>query len=100
MKTHSSRRQFLQAGAGAVGAAFGAKTIRLEAEPTRESRQGPASDRVRFGMIGVGMQGSGLLATSVHLPGVECAAASDLYDGRHARAREIAGATLRTTRRY
>jgi predicted dehydrogenase len=51
-------------------------------------------------MIGVGMQGSGLLATSVHLPGVECAAASDLYDGRHARAREIAGAGLRTTRRY
>lgn len=101
MKTHSSRRQFLQTGAGAVGAAFAVKTIRLEAEPTRESsRQAPASDRVRFGMIGVGMQGSGLLATSVHLPGVECAAASDLYDGRHARAREIAGAGLRTTRRY
>lgn len=101
MKTHSSRRQFLQTGAGAVGAAFAVKTIRLEAEPTRESfRQVPASDRVRFGIIGVGMQGSGLLATSVHLPGVECAAASDLYDGRHARAREIAGAGLRTTRRY
>ncbi len=101
MKTHSSRRQFLQTGAGAVGAAFAVKTIRLEAEPTRESsRQAPASDRVRFGMIGVGMQGSGLLATSVHLPGVECAAASDLYDGRHARAREISGAALRTTRRY
>jgi predicted dehydrogenase len=101
MKTHSSRREFLQAGAGAVGAAFAAKTIRLEAEPRRDSTgQAPASDRVRFGMIGVGMQGSGLLATSVRLPGVECAAASDLYDGRHARAREIAGATLRTTRRY
>ena len=34
-----------------------------------------ASDRVRFGMIGVGMQGSGLLARSIALPGVECAAA-------------------------
>ena len=51
-------------------------------------------------MIGVGMQGSGLLARSIALPGVECAAACDLYDGRHARAREIAGANLRTTRRY
>src|SRR4029453_18317054 len=40
------------------------------------------------------------LGRSVALPGVECAAASDLYDGRHARAREIAGANLRATRRY
>ena len=51
-------------------------------------------------MIGVGMQGSGLLRTSVAIPGVECAAACDLYDGRHTLAREIAGANIRTTRRY
>ncbi len=101
MEIRSSRRQFLQTGAGAVGAAFAVRTIRLNAEPLGDSRQPvPASDRVRFGMIGVGMQGSGLLARSVALPGVECAAAADLYDGRHARAREIAGSTLRTTRRY
>jgi predicted homoserine dehydrogenase-like protein len=43
----------------------------------------PASDRVRFGMIGVGMQGSGLLANALTLAGVECVAAAELYDGRH-----------------
>ena len=58
------------------------------------------SDRVRFGMIGIGMQGSGLLATSIKLPGVECVAACDLYDGRQALAREIVGPTLPVTRRY
>jgi predicted dehydrogenase len=59
-----------------------------------------ASDRVRFGMIGVGMQGSGLLGTSITLPGVECAAAADLYDGRHTLAREIVRPDLPVTRRY
>src|SRR5207249_1561704 len=58
------------------------------------------SDRVRFGMIGVGMQGSGLLSESIRLPGVECAAACDLYDGRHTLAREIVRADLPVTRRY
>ncbi len=96
-----SRREFLQSSAGAVSAALAMKKVRLHAEPFGTSaRQVSAGDRVRFGMIGVGMQGSGLLGRSVALPGVECAAACDLYDGRHARAREIAGASLRTTRRY
>ncbi len=77
------------------------KRINLEAESLGGApQQVSASDRVRFGMVGVGMQGSGLLATAITLPGVECAAACDLYDGRHVRAREIAGASLRTTRRY
>src|SRR5580658_2444364 len=58
-------------------------------------------ERVRFGMIGIGMQGSGLLGTAITLPGVECVAAADLYDGRHTLAREITGnPNLPTTRRY
>jgi predicted dehydrogenase len=61
----------------------------------------PASDRLRFGMIGIGMQGSGLLGTAITLPGIECVAAADLYDGRHTLAKEITGnASLPTTRRY
>src|SRR5947208_1254733 len=59
-----------------------------------------ASDRVRFGMIGVGMQGLGLLSQGITLPGVECAAACDLDDGRHTLAREIVRADLPVTRRY
>jgi hypothetical protein len=46
---------------------------------------------VRFGIVGVGMEGTGLLTTAIQLPGVECAAACDLYDGRHELAREIVG---------
>jgi predicted dehydrogenase len=98
-KTPVSRRQFLQTG-GAIAGAVAAGTF-LEPEPI-EARPGPvpASDRVRFGMIGVGMQGSGLLATAITLPGVECVAACDLYDGRRTLAQEIVGPKLPTTRRY
>ncbi len=96
-----TRRAFLQTSAGAAGALIAARKILLDPEALQASSgRGPASDRVRFGMIGVGMQGSGLLETSIALPGVECAAACDLYDGRHTLAREIAGPKLRTTRRY
>jgi predicted dehydrogenase len=106
-----SRRKFLGLGA-AAGAALSAtsvsakgrsaKTILLGPERLWASPQPvPASDRLRFGMIGVGMQGSQLLAQSIELPGIECAAASDLYDGRHTLAREITGkANLPVTRRY
>ena len=61
---------------------------------------GSASDRVRFGMIGVGGQGSSLLAQAVELHGAECAAACDVYDGRLMLAREIAGDRLPVSRHY
>jgi predicted dehydrogenase len=96
-----SRRRFLGITA-AAGATLAAKTIVLNPEPLfAAGRSAAASDRVRFGMIGIGMQGSGLLGTSITLPGVECVAACDLYDGRHTLAREItAKADLPVTRRY
>jgi len=87
-----SRREFLEASAAAAG-------VSLAATPLKFRALAP-SDTVRFGMVGVGMQGSGLLGTSVQLPGVTCAGAADLYDGRHTLAKEIAGATLPTTREY
>jgi len=47
------------------------------------------------------MQGSQLLSQSIELPGVECVAAADLYDGRHQLAREITGNNhLPVTRHY
>jgi len=96
-----SRREFLAIGAGATGASLVTKTILLDPEPAW-AFQGPAlpSDRVRFGIIGIGMQGSGLLASAIELPGVECVAACDLYDGRHTLAKEIVRPDLPTTRRY
>src|SRR4029450_13774557 len=74
--------------------------VPLAAEDFQAGGTVAASDRVRFGIVGVGMQGSGLLKASIELPGVECAAACDLYDGRHTLAREIVKDDLRTTRRY
>jgi predicted dehydrogenase len=99
MKHRSSRRTFLQTTAGAAGAALTTPSILLDPAPALAA-QGGTGDRVRFGIVGVGMQGNGLLRTSISLPGVECAAACDLYDGRQALAKEIAGEGLRTTRRY
>jgi len=100
-KTNWSRREFLGTSAVAAGASLAAKTIvPLPYDRGTPPGAGPASDRVRFGMIGVGMQGSGLLSQSIRLPGIECAAACDLYDGRHTLAREIVGADLPVTRRY
>jgi predicted dehydrogenase len=100
-KNRLSRREFLQTTAGAAGATFAAKTILLKSETSLASPAlAAASDRVRFGIVGVGMEGSNLLSTAIQLPGVECAAASDLYDGRHELAREIVGKPVPTTRRY
>jgi predicted dehydrogenase len=100
MKT--TRRQFLHKTAGTAGALAVSHNILIEPEyiPTALEAAMPASDRLRFGIIGVGMQGSGLLGNAIGLPGVECVAAADLYDGRHTLATEIVGKKIYTTRKY
>src|SRR5437773_1505769 len=101
MKNDFSRREFLQTGAVAAGGLLAAKTILLDPDPALAlNNPVPPSDRVRFGMIGIGMQGSGLLTSAITLPGVECVAAADLYDGRHTLAKEIVRPDLPVTRRY
>ncbi|MGA8028483.1 MAG: Gfo/Idh/MocA family oxidoreductase [Bryobacteraceae bacterium] len=101
MKNNLPRRRFLQT-AIAAGAVLAPKQILLsQNSPAQSSAPVPASDRIRLGIIGIGMQGSGLLENAVGLPGVECVAAADLYDGRHTLAKQITGnANLPTTRRY
>lgn len=96
-----SRRQFLQSTAGAAGASLAAAAVLLDSTPLLATpRPAAASDRLRFGIVGVGMEGSDLLAKAISLPGIECAAACDLYDGRHELAREIVGSAIPVTRRY
>src|SRR5438094_3631282 len=85
----------------AAGASLAGKTLGpLPPNLLPDPKAVAASDRVRFGMIGIGMQGSGLLSEAIRLTGVECAAACDVYDGRHTLAREIVRADLPVTRRY
>ncbi len=85
------RRRFLGTSAAAI----------LLDAPSFAAPGQAASDRLRFGIIGIGMQGSGLLPSALTLPGVECVGAADLYDGRHTLARELTGnPSLPVTRRY
>ena len=100
MKNYS-RRQFLGVSAAAAGASLASKSIFLSPEPLFADTPVAESDRLRLGIIGIGMQGSGLLGASIELPGVECVSACDLYDGRHELAREITrNPNLPVTRRY
>jgi predicted dehydrogenase len=99
-KSNFSRREFLGVSAAVAGGTLAAKEVLLAAEPESPGRHVAPSDTVRFGIIGVGMEGSGLLGTAIEIPGVECAAAADLYDGRHTLAREIVRPDLPVTRRY
>ena len=100
MKGNFSRRAFIQGSAVAAGGLLTSKSVFLEAQPIAPRRVAP-SDTLRFGMVGIGMQGSGLLGTAITLPGVQCVAAADLYDGRHTLAKEItAKPDLPTTRHY
>ncbi len=103
-KNEISRREFVRRSTGA-GIALAASPFFLEPGPADGVTQTvSSSDRVHFGMIGIGMQGSGVLDTAVRLSGVECVAACDLHDDRQTLANQIIGAatskTVATTRRY
>src|SRR5215472_14477040 len=99
MSTSFTRRNFMRLGAGAVAAGAAAKVTLLEpvllgATPV------PASDTVRFASIGTGVRGCELLKASLRVPGVECVAVCDLYDGRHAAGREAVKKDVPATRNY
>ena len=96
-----SRRKFLGLGIAAAGATLASKTILLDPEPLFAQGTDAPSKPLRMGIIGIGMQGSGLLTNAIELPGIECVAACDLYDGRHLLSREITNKSdLTVTRRY
>ena len=68
-KKSFSRREFLKSTAGTAGVLAAAPSIFLKPEyiPSRFERVAP-SDTVRFGIIGIGMQGSGLLTAPSNCP--------------------------------
>jgi predicted dehydrogenase len=102
MKNNLTRRKFIQTGAIATGGLLASRAIQLDAHPSGSSSKKIApSDKLRFGIIGIGMEGSGLLTGAITLPGIECVAAADLYDGRHTLSKEITNnPNLYTTRKY
>src|SRR5262245_64011388 len=83
-----SRREFLGVGAAVAGASLVGSPINPAPLISRTAKPGSAAARVRFGMIGVGMQGNSLLRESIGLDGVECAGACDVYAGRPVSDRE------------
>ncbi len=94
-----SRREFLQA--SAVAGTFLAASSLMDPEAAEAEMAAGAAEPVKFGMIGIGMQGSGLMTNALELPGIKCIGAADLYDGRHTLAKEIANdPNLFTTRHY
>jgi predicted dehydrogenase len=96
-----SRRRFLQTSAAVAGGFVATKEVLLDpAIALADAQPVGANDKLRLGIIGVGMQGTPLLETAVALPGIECVAACDLYDGRHTLAKEVAGPNITVTRRY
>jgi predicted dehydrogenase len=97
-----SRRDFLKtAAAGSVGASLPSISI-LEARtrPEQTPREVPPGDRLRIALIGAGGQGMGDTRTALRVPGVDLVAVSDIYDGRLARAKELWGSQVFTTRDY
>ena len=96
-----TRRQFMRIGAGAVAAGAAAKVTLLEpAALWASATQLQPSDTVRFASIGTGVRGCELLKASLRVPGVECVAVCDLWEGRLTAGQEAVKKTVATTRNY
>jgi predicted dehydrogenase len=95
MNTGTSRREFLQAVAGATAAA----PTMLRAQ-TATSRTVAPNDRIRVAIFGAGIRGQADLRSALRVPGVELTAVADVYDGRLTLARELWGNQVFTTRDY
>ena len=100
MSKSLSRRNFMRLGAGLVAAGAATKVTLLEPQWLLASGTAPPSDTVRFASIGTGVRGCELLKASLRVPGVECVAVCDLYDGRHVAARESVQKQVPSTRNY
>lgn len=95
----TTRRDFIKLTTATTLAAATSTTI-LAADKSESTRTVAPSDRIRLGLIGAGGQGMGDTREALKIPGIELVAAADLYDGRLARAKEIWGNQLFTTRDY
>jgi predicted dehydrogenase len=95
-----SRRQFMRVGAGAVAAGAAAKVTLLEPTTLLAAATQASGDTIRFASIGTGVRGCELLKASLRVPGVECVAVSDLWEGRLTAAQETLKKQVATSRNY
>ncbi len=101
-----SRRKFLRKIGSSALAMAAAPLAGLAAEEKMEERliayekKITANDKIRVGAIGMGIMGYNNVNTALKVPGVELAAACDLYTGRLEHARELYGKDLFVTRDY
>jgi predicted dehydrogenase len=102
----SSRRKFLQQIGSTTLAMAAGPLASLAAKEQAEERiihyekKIGANDKIRIGVIGLGIMGYGDVETALRVPGVELIAACDLYNGRLEHAKELYGKDLYTTRDY
>jgi len=82
----ASRRRFLQQMSGTALALAAANSSFALADQWQNrvdsySRKISANDKIRIGVIGIGIQGNNDLEAALKVPGTEMVAACDLYKG-------------------
>src|SRR6266566_2924 len=95
MSDGRSRREFLKT----VAATATVPTV-LRAQPPASAQTVSPNDRIRIALFGLGIRGQQDMRSALKAPGVELAAAADVYDGRLALAKELFGGGVFTTRDY
>lgn len=105
MKTKPSRRTFIRqlGGSSLLLAAGSLKVLASDEIQSRTSRYEQIispNDKIRIATIGMGIMGNIDTDSALKIPGVELAAACDLYTGRLTRAKEKYGNNIYTTRDY
>jgi len=96
-----NRREFIRrsglATAGTVALTSGGKVLWAS---TPGPASVPPSERVRVGVIGIGMRAFGVAGSFTLAPGVDLVAVADVYDSRLTRAKELFGEKLEATKDY
>ena len=103
--TRKDRRSFIKKLAGSGVAALSVPAL-LEARPERTEMMLPrkysvsANEKIRLGMVGMGIMGYNNAQSALKIPGVELAGVCDLYQGRLDSSRENFGKDIFVTKDY
>lgn len=104
-KKTGGRRSFIKGiGSTAIGLALpgfsGAYANENNIVLTEKKNRISANDRIRIGVIGMGIMGHRNLRTALKVPGIILIGVCDLYQGRLTRSKELFGTSLFTTIDY